>query len=463
MSAPVAFILKGYPRLSETFIAQEIRALEQRGLDIRLYSMRLPTDPHVHPVHREITAPVTYLPEYLHHQPLRVWRSWRAARRLPGYSAARAAWLRDLRRDFTRNRARRFGQALVLAAELPTEIEHLHAHFLHTPASVVRYAARMRQLPWTVSAHAKDIWTTPEWEKREKLADCRWLVTCTGVGARHLSDLAEDPERVALIYHGLDPRRFPAPPRRPRPARDGSDPEDPVILLSVGRAVAKKGFPDLLDALARLPRDLAWRLIHIGGGPLLDALRQQAAANGLDERINWRGAQPQDVVLQAYREADLFVLACRIAEDGDRDGLPNVLMEAQSQGICCLSTDVSAISELIEDGESGLLVAPDAPDVLARTLHRLIRYPDYRARLGYAGAERVRQAFAFERGIDRLAARFGTLAPSSVPVPPLLRAEGEAIHCPKTRKTAGTGSPRPVPGLAMTGETIEKAPEPEAV
>src|SRR5512144_2873502 len=358
MSVPVAVVLKGYPRLSETFIAHEIRELERRGLDIRLYSMRLPTDPAVHPMHREITAPVTYLPEYLHDQPLRVLRAWRTARRLPGYRVARSDWLRDLRRDPTRNRLRRFGQAMVLATDLPTDVGWLHAHFLHTPASVTRYAAKMRMLPWSASAHAKDVWTTPDWEKREKLADCRWLVTCTRVNAEHLTALATGAERVELLYHGIDLRRFP-PSAGGRPARDGSDPDDPVVLLSVGRAVAKKGYNVLLEALARVPLGLAWRLVHIGDGPILGALRRRAKALGLSARITWSGARPHQEVLEAYRAADLFVLACRIAEDGDRDGLPNVLMEAQSQGLACISTAVSAIPELIMDGANGVLVPPD--------------------------------------------------------------------------------------------------------
>ena len=178
-AAPVAFVLKGYPRLSETFIAQEIRSLERMGLDIRLYSMRQPTDGKRHPVHDEIKALVVYLPEYLYQEPLRVLRGWRRARRMPGYRRAKAAWIRDLKRDRTPNRIRRFGQACVLAAELPSEIGRIHAHFLHTPSSVARYAAAMRELPWSASAHAKDIWTSPDWDIRDKLADLSWAVTCT--------------------------------------------------------------------------------------------------------------------------------------------------------------------------------------------------------------------------------------------------------------------------------------------
>jgi glycosyltransferase involved in cell wall biosynthesis len=403
----LAIVLKGYPRLSETFIAEEIRGLEVRGFDIRLYSMRQPTDPAVHPVHREIRAPVTYLPEYLHDAPLRVLRSWWALRRSPLYASAWRAFLADLRRDPTRNRLRRFGQALVLAHELPADVAWLHAHFLHTPSSVVRYAAILRDLPWSVSAHAKDVWTIPEWEKREKLAACRWLVTCTRLNADHLATLAPEPQRVCLVYHGLDGRRFPFAPVS-RPPRDGRDAGTAVTLLSVGRAVEKKGYPVLLEALARLPGDLSWRFVHIGSGPLRPALERQAKRLGLGERIEWRGALPQQDVLAAYRQADLFVLASRVAGDGDRDGLPNVLMEAQSQGLACVSTSVSAIPELIEDGETGLLVPPDDPPALADALERLIRHPLLRGRLGSAGRQRVARHFTFDAGIARLATRFAT-------------------------------------------------------
>jgi glycosyltransferase involved in cell wall biosynthesis len=341
-AASVAIVLKGYPRLSETFIAQEILGLQRRGLKLRLYSLRHPTDPARHPIHDEICAPVTYLPEYLRQEPLRVVRGWLAARRRPGYGAARRQWLRDLRRDPTPNRIRRFGQACVLAAELPAGVVRLHAHFLHTPGSVARYAAEMTGLPWSCSAHAKDIWTTPAWEKREKLRDLDWLVTCTAVGRDHLASLGPGgPGKVALLYHGLDLERFP-PPTGPRPPRDGRDAEDPVVLLSVGRAVEKKGYPNLLRALAALPAELHWRFVHIGGGDLAAALRAEATRLGLADRIDWCGAQPQDVVLAAYRGADIFALASRIAEDGDRDGLPNVLMEAQSQELACLATKISA-------------------------------------------------------------------------------------------------------------------------
>jgi glycosyltransferase involved in cell wall biosynthesis len=407
----VAFVLKGYPRLSETFIAQEILALERLGLEILIVSLRHPTDRATHPIHRQISAALLYLPEYLHRELARIWRGWLHSRRLPGYSAARAAWLSDLRRDPTPNRIRRFGQALVLAAELPHDIGHVHAHFLHTPASVARYTALLTGLGWTASAHARDIWTLPEWEKRTKLAEAEWIVTCTEIARSHLAGLMSRPDAVCLCYHGLDLERFASPPRGAN-WRNGSDPHQPVLILSVGRAVAKKGYDDLLEALALLPADLEWRFVHIGGGALAAALRLQAELFGLSRRIDWRGAMPQPEVLAAYREADLFVLASKVAKDGDRDGLPNVLIEAQSQRLACVSTDVSAIPELIEQNVTGLLVPPGNPIALAEALERLIRLPEERARLGAGGEHHVRRHFSMEAGINLLATRFGLTSAS---------------------------------------------------
>ncbi len=413
MQGAVAFVLKGYPRLSETFIAQEILALERLGLELRLISLRHPTDARRHPIHDEIAAPVTYLPEYLHREPLRVAAAWRRARRLPGYGAALRIWRRDLARDRTRNRVRRFGQAMVLAAELPAGVARLHAHFLHTPASVARYAAIATGLPWSAAAHAKDIWTIPDWEKREKLADADWTVVCTRYGQDHLRSLAPCPGRVGLVYHGIDLGRF-APAgeaeREAGTARDGADAQRPVRLLSVGRAVAKKGFAVLIEALAALPPALHWRWTLIGGGPLLPQLQRLAAQKGIAERIDWRGAQDQRAVLAACRAADLFVLPSLIAEDGDRDGLPNVLMEAQSQGLCCVSTQTAAIPELIEHGRTGVLVEPGSAEALKDALARLIRDPGRRREYGANGCERVRTGFDASVTVRALYDRFAGAA-----------------------------------------------------
>lgn len=400
----IAVVLKGYPRLSETFIAQEILSLETSGADITIVSLRHPTDGKTHPVHAKIVAPVLYLPEYLYQEPLRVLRGWWRARTKGGYHAARRAWLTDLRRDPTPNRIRRWGQALVLAAELDPTITTLYAHFLHTPGSVARYAAGITHRPWSVSAHAKDIWLTPEWEKREKLADCAWAVTCTAYGHAHLESLG--PGKTTLSYHGLDLTALPSPPatRSPRRGRGG---EDALRLVSVGRAVPKKGFDGLLRALAALPPSLHWTWTHIGGGGELAKLKHQADALKISERIIWKGARAQAEVFDAYREADLFVLPSRIAEDGDRDGLPNVLMEAASQGLCCLASDVAGVSELLTHRETGWLTPVDDPEALAGAIITLAEDPDQRQRLGAAGLDRVTRCFDHAAGLSIIRERLG--------------------------------------------------------
>ena len=343
----VAVVLKGYPRLSETFIAQEIQSLQKAGLDLELISLRHPTDTAIHPVHREINKTALYLPEYLWQQSTRVIRAWWRVRKSPHYSHARRVWLNDLKRDSTPNRIRRFGQSLVLANELSDGVTLIYAHFLHTPSSVARYAALLRDLPWSFSAHAKDIWTTPEWEKREKITDCAWGVTCTETGSAHLKSLTDSPDKITLLYHGLDIRRFSEPSSFDQTRNDGTSRNKTLRLFSVGRAVPKKGFLILLEALAALPQDFYWHWQHVGGGSDLRKLQAHAADLKLKDKISWLGPRPQEEILSLYRRNDLFLLPSRITKDGDRDGLPNVLMEAASQKLAIISTALSGICEFI--------------------------------------------------------------------------------------------------------------------
>lgn len=393
----IAVVVKGYPRLSETFIAQEILGLERMGLDLLIVSLRHPTDGAVHDLHREIKAPVLYLPEYLKDDPARVKAGRAVAARLPGFARAEAAYEADLARDPSASRRRRWGQAAVLAAELPDDVSGIYVHFLHTPASVARYAAMMRDLPFAFSAHAKDIYTTPRWELAEKIADAEWGATCTAYNHRVLNELADRPGKVELVYHGLDTTRFPDPPRRR--AEKG-----PVEIVSVCRAVEKKGLDDLFRALGRLPKGLDWRFTHIGGGKTA-GLETLASRLGISDRITFRGALPREEVIAAYARSDIFALASRIAKNGDRDGLPNVIMEAMAMGLPVVSTAVSAVPEIVDE-EVGILVPPRDPAAFAEALAALAADPARRIALGAAGAARVRQHFTPQPGLDTLRRRF---------------------------------------------------------
>lgn len=388
----VGIVLKGYPRLSETFIAQEIRELEKAGFDISLISLRHPTDKHTHPIHDEIVAPKHYLPEYIYQELWRVYKAKVACAFKKGFWKAQWVFLKDLARDPTPNRIRRWGQAMVLAHEYAGELDHIYAHFLHTPCSVARYAAMISGKSFSISAHAKDIWTSPEWEIREKLTDCDWLVTCTEGGADYLSGLAPE-GRVTLVYHGLDLSRFGKPPSSKR-ENDGSTKKKSIELLTVGRAVAKKGIDSLLAALSNLPEDFHWQWTHIGGGPLKGDLENQAKELGIDNCCTFLGALPQKEVLAKYHETDLFILPSRIDETGDRDGLPNVIVEAQSQRMAVISTNISGIPELIENGKNGILIEPDDVPALQDAILTLGRDVKMRKAMGKYGENKVRTQFS---------------------------------------------------------------------
>jgi len=399
----VAVILKGYPRLSETFIAQELLALEKAGINLIIYSLRRPTDRDVHPIHSMIQAPVRYLPEYLTWHPLRVMLGLLSSLRSKNLRQLLRVFFKDLRRDRSANRIRRLGQAMVLYREIADDRNWIYAHFIHTPASVARYCSILSDLPWSCSAHAKDIWTSPKWEIEEKLDSLEWLVTCTASNRDYLAGLSANPDRIRLLYHGLDLERFSDASKQH--LNNGSAEQVRVRILSVGRAVSKKGYDVLIEALAKLPDDVHWTFVHVGGGPLLKDLKRQAKSLHLQARIEWQGPLSFSKVLEQYRDADIFVLASRIDSDGDRDGLPNVLMEAMSQRLACISTDISGIPELIRHDENGLIVKSEDVDALARAIERLIGDTECRDALGSEGRRTVEESFSLKRNVQLLVDR----------------------------------------------------------
>jgi glycosyltransferase involved in cell wall biosynthesis len=383
-----------------TFVAQELVGLEKEGLELLIATYGEP-DTIRHPIHDRLKAPVHRLPK--RPGPGRFLKAWLKVRHSAGYHEAARLFKAQIKTGRKRRQWRSFARGVMLAAEMPADVRAIYVHFIGSSATVARYASMITGLPLAASAHARDIWTSGEADIRAKLAAMQWCATCTTIGADRLRELADDPDKVQLIYHGLSFDRFPTDPPE-RSNADGFDPAAPVQLLSVGRAVEKKGFDVLIEALAMLPPDLHWRWTQVGDGKVIEQLRKRANELGLSDRIEWLGARDQSAVIELYRSSDLFVLPCREASDGDRDGLPNVLMEAQSQALACLSTEFSEIPELIVNGETGVLVPPGEVAPLAEALQRLMCSPEERKRLGMAGYHRVRSAFESESGIQRIAA-----------------------------------------------------------
>jgi glycosyltransferase involved in cell wall biosynthesis len=400
MDPKLAIVVKGFPRLSETFVARELQGLEARGIAFSLHALRKPGGDAAL-VDNRVKAEPQYLPEYLHEAPLDVARAFGAARSLAGFGAAWRAFRTDLSNEFARTRVRRFGQACVLAAQIRASVTHIHAHFAHSPTSVARYAALMRGISFSISAHAKDIWTTPDWDLRRKIDSAAFVTVCNKAGFDRLQSLG-GAAPLTLMYHGLSPEVIADAPRMQ--SRDGSNVADPVRIVCVARAVEKKGLRRLLDALAALPREVSWRLDHFGGGDLLAELKAKARALDLDRGVTWHGPRPHHEVLAALDRSDLFVLPAVVGSDGDKDGIPNAVLEAQARGLAVLASRVGGIDEAVDDSRTGRLVEPGDADALARALADLIRDPKTRGTLGAAALEQARRTGDAEAGYDAIAA-----------------------------------------------------------
>ena len=421
----IAYVLKGYPRISELFIASEIWRLEQTGLHIRLHVLKRPDEEQHHPVVDRIAAQPMYLPATtpLSNEPLHRWLRHNLAGFVPSLGrVARRHPVRLTRAVCTAGAqsirahkgwrprkiyAKELLQAVALADEVIAagDVGQLHAHFAHGTTTVTWLASIVAGLPFSFTAHAKDIYQqslNPAGLLARKMRQAQFVVTCTGANHAHLDGVESDAS-VHLVYHGLnaDFAQLVAagatyePPRIPR-------------LVSVGRLVPKKGFDILVDAVALLhARGLQLELIIAGeDGPVAADLHQRVHAAGLDAQIRFVGIQTQAELLELYRSATAFALACRIVDDGDRDGIPNVLVEAMATGLPVVSTSVSGIPELIDDGYNGLLVQPESPEALAEAVWRVIKDPALAADLSAAGRQTVADRFDGELLAARMAELF---------------------------------------------------------
>ncbi len=400
----LGMVLKGYPRISETFISNEILLLEELGYSIHIFSMRKPRESFAHGSVLRIKARVTYLPSTLFTSLHRLlWPNAAVAFRRPReYGRALAlAW-----RRFKRNRKIATLKHVFQAGYLVHRCLHgpdapcperFHAHFAHSPASVAMFAAILARGRFSFTAHAKDIYTQHQEQLREKMAAADFVVTCTEYNRRYLQSLAANGTDVSRVYHGINVKLFDGE-GEPRPAAP------PYAILTVARFVEKKGLDVVLRALAILrDQGLDFRYVLVGGGEEEPQLRRQAKELGLTLRVDFAGSMNHERVLDHYRSADVFVLGCRIASTNDRDGIPNVIAEAMAMSVPVAATDVSGIPELVEHEETGLLCPPEDPAALAASMRRLLEDQDLRRRIIPAALKKVRKDFYNQDHILRLA------------------------------------------------------------
>ncbi len=398
MSLPVdagtlGMILKGYPRISETFISNEILLLEQLGFRIRIFSMRSPREPFTHASVRRIKARVDYLPETIIslRLPALCGHNLLLAARFPRrYAAAlKIAW-----RRWRRTRRSATIKHLLQAGYLchkwlrDSDCVHLHAHFAHSPTSVAFFSHLLSGLPFSFTAHAKDIYTSHPLQLAEKAAAARFITTCTDYNRHYLAgiiDIRRTP--IYLAYHGIDVNLFRADERE-------AGARAPYDILTVARLTPKKGLVTVYQALRCLKdQGIAFRHTLIGDGeqkPEIEALRRRL---GLAAETRLLGTRPHEDVRRCFRKADLFVLGCEQAANGDRDGIPNVILESMAMGVPVVATAFSAIPEAIQSAHNGLLVDCTRPDAMAAAMRTALENEPLRRALIANGRETVHRRF----------------------------------------------------------------------
>lgn len=426
---PVAYILKRYPRLSETFILNEIRALERGGANLRLFSLLPPEPPPHHPMVAEVRAPVQYMPQAWGPK---IWAVCRAhgaliAHRPFAYAktlAVALSWClasnpfkiakQFLRAGFIGDACRRVGAGSI------------HAHFANAPTAVAQLVSSLCGIPYSFTTHAKDLYLTRDRLLRRRVRGATFVATCTGFNQAHLRRILPDRDRhkIHLIYHGIDLGPFTGErhdccgENRPAP-----------LILSVGRLVPKKGMGDLIQACAVLrDRGVSFRCAIVGDGPLRGELQAQIARAGLEESVNLLGAMAHDALIALYEEASVFALSPLVTEDGDRDGIPNVIVEAMAARVPVVTTDVSGIPELVRDGQTGYLVPPRQPEQLAEKIADVLNHPGKALPLAQAAWSRLQADFDVWRNTQSLQALLARNNPLAAP-------------WPQSRSTAGVPEP----------------------
>jgi colanic acid/amylovoran biosynthesis glycosyltransferase len=398
----LGYVLKRFPRISETFVAAELIELERQGEQVTVFAISRPDEPFVHRFLGELRATVVYLPHRPLREPVRVGRALVSV-----LQASPRGWLRAAAAALSTPRQvlawRRLLQATVLREELARAgIDHVHAHFATAAARLANLAHLMDGPAYSVTTHAKDIYHRQARPRRlrRKLAEAAFVATVSEANRTHLAAALDGRGRVEVVPNSADLRRLGSPNGLPR---------EPGSILAVARLVEKKGLEDLIEACGLLAsRGTAARLEIVGDGPLRARLGRASERAGAD--VVFRGPLPQEHVLPLYRFASVVCLPCVVVSTGDRDGLPTSLLEAMALGAPVVSTPVGGIPELVLHEQTGLLVPERDPEALAHALERLLADRGLAAALAARGRTHVEEHFSLERNVARLRTLFDEAA-----------------------------------------------------
>lgn len=397
----LVYVLGQFPSQSETFILREMVALEDMGFHLIPLAMRPQPDGPVHAEAGQFASWIHYRPprlipaalgaffKTLLQRPLglgsSLWFLLRETATHPGNARELiSAWL----------------AALCFASRLsPRDVRHVHAHFAGRPASIGLMLAEICGSGYSLSCHI-EMFAPDTALLARKLREADFVTVCTRYAMERLqrNHSLTLGDKLHLIRHGVDVARL---------SQHGHVDYPLPMILSVGRMVEKKGFPFLLQAAAILNgRGLPFELVIVGDGPMRDELERLAGGLGLRDKVVFAGYLTQEQLAHVYRRADAFCLASIVAQDGQRDGLPNVILEAMAFGVPVVASNLSAIPEAVIDGETGLLAAPGSPQELAAQLERVLGDEALRAHLTDNARRLVEDDFDLGKNVVRLGGLF---------------------------------------------------------
>ncbi|MBO9666873.1 MAG: glycosyltransferase [Bdellovibrio sp.] len=392
----IGFVLKGYPRVSETFIAQEIYLLEQKGFKIEILSMRKAREPERQPIVALIKAPVTYIPEYIWQEAATVFKE-----NLRAFAMHPVRYVKYLTIAATRSLLqqddspiKRFLQAgwLISKKNLgksTSPIHHLHSHFAHTPTEMTWYMSKVAGLKYSISAHAKDIYTISQNDLVERINDSQFIMTCTSYNYEFMQRLPRImAHKVNKVYHGINLDSF-------KPTIERSyDTQELSRFVSVGRLVEKKGYDVIFAALQSLKaRGQQFTYDIYGAGELKKDLLALTEQLGLQNEIKFHYTATHPQIIERLNQGGIFICGSKIPESGDRDGIPNTLAEAMAMELPVIATNVSGIPELISHDSDGILIEEKDPTQLANALTLLLNDSEKARSLGKAAREKVARVF----------------------------------------------------------------------
>ncbi len=400
----LAYIVGTYPCLTTTFIDREIVGLRRRGAEVEVVAVRRP-DGLLSQEQLRLRGETRYL------LPAR-WGTFVMAN--VSFLVRRPwAYLQTLLYLVTRPRlsfqARlltscHFAMGVYVAHLLrKRQVHQIHAHFIDRAATLALVASRLLDIPYSVTAHANDIFVGPIL-LAEKLRGAEFIATCTGFNEQYLARLGTNSfaHKLRRIYHGLDLSTYdPAMKKMPQRPR----------LIAVGQLKEKKGFVYLIKACQLLKsQGYQFDCDIVGAGPQRQELEELIRELGLQDTVTLYGALPHSEVIEKYKRATIFVLPCIVGADGARDGIPNVVLEALAMQIPVVSTEHSGIPEVVRNGINGLLVPPQDATALATAVAGLLDDPQLRQDLGEQGRQTVVEKFDIDNNVSELMSEFAAHA-----------------------------------------------------